>query len=284
MSAGGARIASGSGPGIELEAYPVPVFDNATVRTGEVGAVITLVPDGLVEMGGNTAARFGKDDLGYTVELSGGAIRFSVPPGVTLAITTPTAEVRVAAVRVPAGGAYTAGRVGVDVDGGKTYVESTRGSFEAGQGDDNTRVLLPGDAITLAGAQTASVKERGLLDGLTTVYQLEDLSEQEGVRVVLGEETPAAGIDEVCILIPAELGEGYIIGTPELIASGLNFSLITIGATPADVTEKEQDHCKTRVVGWWPAGGAAAIGAVLLIGTNAASGVAGIIKVASPSE
>ena len=67
-----------------------------------------------------------------------------------------------------------------------------------------------------------------------TAVQLEALSTQAGIQVVSTIPAELAA-DAAVIALPAELGGGFLLGTPGAIAAGLNAAGITAGATAAFV-------------------------------------------------
>ncbi len=64
-----------------------------------------------------------------------------------------------------------------------------------------------------------------------TKSQLEELITKPGIG--FANVTPSTGLpeDQIAIPLPPELGGGYLLGTPEAIADGMNAVNITVGAT-----------------------------------------------------
>jgi hypothetical protein len=73
-----------------------------------------------------------------------------------------------------------------------------------------------------------------LPDGRTveiTPDQVNALKNAQGVTYTT--ESPVVGANQMAISLPAEMGGGYIVGTPEALAAAFNAAGITIGATAA---------------------------------------------------
>ncbi|MBI5644137.1 MAG: FecR domain-containing protein [Deltaproteobacteria bacterium] len=279
MATGMVFVTSGSGQGFSMDSYPTPLFDKSRIQTNDGAAVISLVPGGLIEVHKNSEVLFHKTGDRNFIEVARGMVRFSVPSQNVLSITIPSAGVSIGGQArlaskgdsLPSGGAKKVGVVVVEKDGA-TSVSSMEGSLEVSTGDNKTMVLRPGETIRLAGAETAS--GGGLTDELT-VSRLSALSAQKGIKVFpTVKEVPALAEGEVAIAIPANIGGGFIAGTPEAIAAGLN----AIGIA---TTEDAVMAADARVYGFTPAGagafgftpavvGLAAVG-VVAIGIAAAS-------------
>lgn len=68
-----------------------------------------------------------------------------------------------------------------------------------------------------------------------TKAQVESLKNQPGVQFSETLPEKLAG-GQIAVIIPAELGGGYIIGTAQALASAFNSAGITVGLTPAAIT------------------------------------------------
>jgi hypothetical protein len=75
--------------------------------------------------------------------------------------------------------------------------------------------------IALPNGQTAQVSQA----------QIDALSKAPGITKTTTAPTLAG--NQVAVAVPEELGGGYLVGTPEALASGMNAAGITIGATAA---------------------------------------------------
>src|SRR3990172_3833439 len=291
MATGVVFVVPDSGQRFRMDSYPTPIFDKNMIQTDDGAAVISLVPDGLIEVHKGSDVSFHKTGGRNFIEVARGMVRFSVPSQNALSITTPSAVVLVGgrsglASRgdaLPSDDAKKVGVVEVGKDG-VTSVSGMEGSLEVSAGGNKAMVLRPGETIRLARAG-APEPGGGFLDGLTA-SQLSALSAQKGVKVFpTVKKVPDLAKGEVVIAIPAGIGGGFITGTPGATAAGLN--AIGIAATEDAVRSAD-----VRVYGFTPtlaalhftpamaAFGAAAVG----IGIAAAgSGGGGGGEVASPS-
>lgn len=90
-----------------------------------------------------------------------------------------------------------------------------------------------------------------------TKSQLEELITKPGMGFANVAPSPALPKDQIAIPLPSELGGGYIIGTPEAIAKGMNAVNITVGAT-ADFVVKSDRRTATILIVLAVVGGIAA--------------------------
>ncbi len=226
MATGKAFLLQGKNRRLTINNSPLPLFDKSTIRTEDGIAVVSLVPNGLVEVHGGSEVHIAKNAGRDTLQLKAGVIRFVIPSGSAITVVTPTAEVKVNAhqrlastgASVPGTGGDRVGVVGID-DKGAAYVGSTKGTFDVAVAGGNTLVLKPGDRIMLAKVDTGGGK--GFMDELTRT-QLSELSAKEGVRVIpTVKGVPSLTAGEVAVPIPANIGGGYILGTPEAIAAAV---------------------------------------------------------------
>jgi len=90
--------------------------------------------------------------------------------------------------------------------------------------------------ISMSNAEAEAVPFIKLPDGTVvsiTPAQLSALAAQPGITI--SPATPVAGEKEIAIPIPEALGGGYLVGTPEAIASALGATGIAPGMTASDV-------------------------------------------------
>ncbi|MBI5026849.1 MAG: hypothetical protein HZC12_09055 [Nitrospirae bacterium] len=81
-----------------------------------------------------------------------------------------------------------------------------------------------------------------------TKSQLDTLIAKPGIGFSSAEPPATLPKGQIAISLPKELGGGYLLGTPEAIANGMNATKITVGATNA-----------------WVVGGGISAGTVALI-------------------
>ena len=116
--------------------------------------------------------------------------------------------------------------------------------------------------LLMSSAQAEAVPFMTLPDGTVvniTPEQLSALGAQPGVTI--SPTVPSVGEKEIAIPIPETLGGGYLVGTPEAIASALGATGIAPGMTASDVLKS------TASAGVLLAGAAA--GAIVGAGTAA---------------
>jgi hypothetical protein len=91
-----------------------------------------------------------------------------------------------------------------------------------------------------------------------TKSQFETLISKPGVGYTNVPTFPFLPEGSLAVPIPPELGGGYVIGTPEAIASGMNAANITVGAT-AGFVSGAGISTSTILIGIAVAGGLAAL-------------------------
>jgi hypothetical protein len=181
MATGEAFIVLGPGQRMRMGPYPMPVFEGSRIQTGEGAVVISLVPDGLIEVHKGTEILLNKREDKNVLEITRGVVRFSIPSQDALSIITPSAKVsvrgpsRLAGIdtaALPPGGGEMVGVVGVEEDG-VSFISSTKDSLEVSTGDGKVHVLGPGEVIRLALAEESSEGERGgvIRKGLTSLQK-----------------------------------------------------------------------------------------------------------------
>jgi hypothetical protein len=164
MATGKAFLAYGSGEQLRMDAYEMPIFDKSRIQTGEGAVVISLVPDGLIEVHKNTEILLSKNRGKNILKIIRGVIRFSIPSQDALSIITPSVKVsirgqlRLAGIKttsLPIDGGEMVGVAWVE-EGGMTFISSTKDSLEVSTDDGRVQVLRSGEVIRLAQAETAS--------------------------------------------------------------------------------------------------------------------------------
>ncbi len=231
---------TGSAARLKMDAYPTPVFNTNELHTLGGTVVVSLVPKGVLEVHEQTVVRFGLKDGNTSVEVKSGFVRFSVPVNTALVITTPSVMInlptlsRVASAdsSVPLSFGNRSGGVQVLSDG-RSFISSDRGMLEVTTGDGKAHVLDAGEALIL--------DKKGLPPGrefITDSVRSQQMALRwpGAGRKSAVKHVPHQGEGEVVLTVPAAIGGGYIIGTPEAIAAGLKkIGLVT--ATPMNVME-----------------------------------------------
>lgn len=283
-----------SGQQLIMDNNPMPIFDKSRIQTGDGVSVISLVPDGLIEVYKESDVLLSKKGGKNILKVTRGVIRFSVPSSEgALSIITPSATVNVRVLQwlasrsdsLPPEGGVRAGVVEV-VGGGDTFVTSIKGSLAVTTGDDKTQVVRQGETIKLAqirveeGVQPA---QKNLLTGLSR-FQLGALSAQKGVRILpKGVKVLTLNSGEIALTIPAEAGGGLIIGKPRAIAKSLN--AIGISATMEAIRgiAVAESTGGMMSAGRYIAAGTLATGLGVVAGTAGGGGGGGEEDAASPS-
>lgn len=124
--------------------------------------------------------------------------------------------------------------------------------------------------FSLSNAQEQAVVVMTMPDGTVvsmTPSQLSALAGQPGITI--SPTTPTLGPTEVAIPLPAELGGGYIVGTPSAIASALEATGIASGLSASDIIGA------AAAAGVIPVGALA--GTVATLGTGGTIAAAGIV-------
>lgn len=279
MATGNAYLALDSGELVRIDRYPIPLLGRGNIKTGDGVAVIAVTPEGVVEIQKETAILLYRDGNRTVMNMEKGMVRFSVPSTNNLFIVTPSGRIEVGGPsRVVAktgtpilNEGERAGIVGIEKDG-KTLISSLKGDLRFTAQDGRGGFIKEGETIRLAQAEVGAP---GPLKGITS-SQLKALAAQEGMKVMVGvTEVPSLAAGEVALAIPAELGGGFIVGTPAAIASGLTAVGIVTTAT--------------AVSGAAVAAAAVGIGtgAMVAIGAGvvaAGVGIAAAMEEASPSQ
>lgn len=261
IATGNAFLTLDSGQVVRIDRYPMPVLGKANIRTGDGIAVVTLTPEGVLEVQKGTGILLYRDGERTVMKIEKGMVRFSVPSTKNLSIVTPSGNVEVGGISrvalktpssVPDKGGLT-GIVGIEDE--KTFISSLKGTLRFAT-EGMTGIVREGETIILAQAEVGAP---AVLKGITA-SQLQALAAQPGVNVMVGvAEVPALGAGQVAVAIPSGLGGGFVVGTPAAISSGL--SAIGIATTAAAVSAA-----------------AVATGAAIGVGTVAAIG-AGVVAV-----
>jgi hypothetical protein len=164
MATGKAFLVYGSGEQLRMDAYDMPIFDKSRIQTGEGAVVISLVPNGLIEVNKDTEILLSKNRGKNILKIIRGIIRFSIPSQDTLSIITPSVKVsirgqlRLAGIKttsLPIDGGEMVGIAWVE-EGGMIFISSTKDSLAVSTDDGRVQILRPGEVIRLAQAETAS--------------------------------------------------------------------------------------------------------------------------------
>ena len=154
-----AFVIAPSGESLKVDSIPMPVLKESRIKTGDGVAVITLSPDGLVEVLNDSEImidRFGERNF---ISIDRGAIRFTVPstdemtvaiPSVGLTIT-PEYPMLSALDTIPAGNIERSGIVEL-MDDGRVLVSSSKGMLKVSSVDGNFMTIEEGKTVMLAKA------------------------------------------------------------------------------------------------------------------------------------
>ncbi len=212
--------------------YPMPLFDKSAITTVDGSAVISFASDGIVEVHKNSVIElYKKSEINY-LNVKKGSASFSIPSKSNLTVILPYAGVVVneppkissAGDFLPPEGIEKAGVAGIDKDG-NIIIASFKGRFKVNTADGGISELKGGETMKLSQADTGLGSD--FLKELTS-SQLNALSAQKDIKVIIGLPVrPQLARGEVALEIPEELGGGFIVGTPDAIASAMK----TVGLT-----------------------------------------------------
>ena len=155
----GALIVAPTGERLNVNSIPTPIFNESSIQTGEGVAIITLSPDGLVELLRDSEImidRFGEKNF---LSIAKGAIRFTVSatddmtvaiPSVGLVIT-PVAPLLSALDMVVNVDSQRSGIVEL-MDDGRVLVSSSKGTLKVSALDGNSMIVGEGKTFIMAKA------------------------------------------------------------------------------------------------------------------------------------
>jgi hypothetical protein len=130
--------------------------------------------------------------------------------------------------------------------------------------------------IPISNAAAEAVPFMTLPDGTVvsiTPEQLSALAAQPGITI--SPSTPVVGEKEIAIPIPEALGGGYLLGTPEAVASALGATGIAPGMTASDVL-KSTASAGVLLAGA-AAGTAAGLGTAAYVGGGVGAGIGALL-------
>jgi hypothetical protein len=130
--------------------------------------------------------------------------------------------------------------------------------------------------LLMSNAQAEAVPFMTLPDGTVvsiTPEQLSALAAQPGIAI--SPTTPSVGEKEIAIPISEALGGGYLVGTPEAIASALGATGIAPGMTASDVL-KSTASAGVLLAGAL-AGTAAGLGTAAYVGGGVGAGIGALL-------
>ncbi len=171
-ASGDVFVLTSSGERLKMDSYPMPIFTDSLIQAEEGVAIISLNPDGLVELiSGSEASieRFGDRNI---ISLKKGALRFTVPSNDILSIAIPSEGISITPASSLAStsdattydGGEKAGFVELREDG-TTLVTSSKGSLVVSTIDGTTTVLPEGKSVMVAqaggNATARSARRRG---------------------------------------------------------------------------------------------------------------------------
>ena len=148
-SKGDVFVLSSDGERLKVTSSPMPIFEGSLIEAGKGSAVISLSPDGIVEIMKGSEIKVDRYGDRNFISINSGAIKFSVPSGDLLSIAIPSEGTSITFTsRLTSTGAR-AGFVELQ-DDGTAIVSSTKGSFEVSTVEGKSMVVAQGDSVKIA--------------------------------------------------------------------------------------------------------------------------------------
>lgn len=172
-------VISSSGERLKMDSSPMPIFEGSLIDAKKGSMVISLTPDGIVEVMKGSEVKIGKFGKRIFISLNSGAIRFSVPSKDMLTIAIPSEGISITMASYLAStsdkiiieGSARAGSVELREDG-TAIVSSFKGPLEVSTVEGKTMVLAEGKSMILAQAGDTGTKAKTVL---TTIKKSSDL-------------------------------------------------------------------------------------------------------------
>ena len=156
-ASGDVYVLSSLGERLKMDSYPMPIFTDSLIQAEKGVAIVSLAPDGLVELVGGSEAGIKRVGERNIISLKSGALRFTVPTSDILSIIIPSEGISItpSTSLASTSGAATfdggekAGFVELREDG-STIVTSSKGSLVVSTADGNSTVLPEGGSFMIA--------------------------------------------------------------------------------------------------------------------------------------
>ncbi len=150
-------VLTSMGESLKLDSYPMPIFAGSLIKATRGVAIVSLSPDGLVELRGGSEAVIERVGERNIISLKSGALRFTVPTSDILSIVIPSEGITIvpanslastSGVTAYEGGAK-AGFVELREDG-SAVVTSSKGSLIVSTVDGKSTILSEGKSVMVA--------------------------------------------------------------------------------------------------------------------------------------
>ena len=168
-SDGGVFLVSDSGERLKITSNPMPLFDDSIIEAKMGSAVISLAPDGLVEVMKASEIKIDRYGVRNFIALNSGTIKFSVPSKELLSIAIPSEGISITmgsklastSDKIVIDSSARAGLVELREDG-SAVVSSLKGSLEVSTVEGKTMVLEEGKSMMVARANVSTSRTKSV--------------------------------------------------------------------------------------------------------------------------
>ncbi|MBE9532454.1 MAG: hypothetical protein IME98_06575 [Proteobacteria bacterium] len=204
-------VISTQGERLKMDSFPMPIFDDSTIVAEKGSAVISLAPDGIVEVLRGSEVNIDKYGARNVVSINSGSIRFSVPstevlsiaiPSEGISITLASSDLASTANDIPVDTGQRAGFVELREDG-TAVVSSSKGPLEVSTVEGKTIVLAEGRSVKIARAGGSTGSKAKAVAAATKTHDL----------IMLGATVGLAGGVAV-ISANTDSGGGWVASSP----------------------------------------------------------------------
>ena len=207
-----AFIIAPTGERLEMNSFPMPILKESRIRTGDGVAVITLSPDGLVEVLTDSEIMIDRFEEKNLLSILRGAIRFTVPSNDVLSVDIPSAALVITLLTpmvsalnsLPYKGSERSGIVEL-MDDGRVLVSSSKGIFKVSALNGNSMIVEEGKTFMLARAGGGGSRASG-----TKVARV--VSRANNLLLIGSSVAVAAGV--ILISGANDSGGGWVASSP----------------------------------------------------------------------
>ena len=154
---GDVSVLSSDGERLNVTSSPMPIFEGSIIEALQGSAVVSLSPDGIVEMMKGSEIKVDRYGDRNFISINSGAIKFAVPSGEMLSVAIPSEGISITLAsslastgdNLPASTGARAGFVELQEDG-TAIVSSSKGSFEVSTVEGKSMVVAQGDSVKIA--------------------------------------------------------------------------------------------------------------------------------------
>lgn len=201
---GAVFVLSSSGERLKMNSSPMPIFNGSLIEAKKGSTVITLSPDGIVEVLKGSEVKIDKFGERIFISINRGSIRFSVPSDDILSIAIPSEGISITmgsnlastSDKIVIENSARAGFVELKADG-TAIVTSFKGSLEVSTVEGNTMMLPEGKSLMVAKADGKGGSSRArAVAAVTKTHDLVMLGATVGLAagvVIISNNTDSGG-------------------------------------------------------------------------------------------